>query len=199
MAIQSYTKFLLGAIFLIFIQPFAVYAERVKPLNPDCAVCRVVISYEGSEAKEILGTEGQSLILELEAISPKKTIKIDLDGKKKPGSEKSKDQDYELLVFIYPHLIAINAIKDSSTLKIKTDFQSLKSYKNRNKWNPEIQISTPTGLEISRSDSLDTAWLKCNAGMIYEYVNGNSDHEEWNDNFRTFILNILKIATQHDI
>ncbi len=199
MAIQSYTKFLLGALFLFSIQPFAVYAERVKPLNPDCAACLVVISYEGSEAKEILGTEGQSLIQKLEAISSKKSIKIDLDGKKKPGSGESKDQDYELLVFIYPHLIAINAIKDSSTLKIKTDLNSLKLYKDLNKWNPEIQIIPPNGLEISQSDSLDIAWLKCNASMIYEYVNGNSDHEEWNENFRAFILNILKVATQYDI
>ncbi|MBI9092072.1 MAG: hypothetical protein JEZ12_22900 [Desulfobacterium sp.] len=196
MAIQSYTNFLLGALFLLFIQPFAVYAERVKPLNPDCAACLVVISYEGSEAKEVVGTEGQSLILKLDAISSPKSIKIDLDGKKKPGPGDSNDPDYELLVYIYPHLIAINAIKDSSTLSIKTDIKSLKSFKDQNKWNPEIQIATSQGLDISRSDTLDIAWLKCNASMIYEYVNGNSDHKEWNGNFRTFIIDILKVATQ---
>jgi hypothetical protein len=48
-----------------------VCAESVKPLNPDCVVCPVVISYDGSEAKKILGDNAAQQILNLGKIKQK--------------------------------------------------------------------------------------------------------------------------------
>ena len=40
---------------LLFIISTFAFAESVKSLYPDCEVCPVVISYDGDEARNILG------------------------------------------------------------------------------------------------------------------------------------------------
>lgn len=194
-------KFLLPHLlfFAILLLPFQAAAETVKPLNPDCDACPVVVSYGGDEAKEILGPGGQSLMLELDTLPRKKSIKIDLDGSVKPGPEASNDPNYDLLVFLYPHLIVINSIKDGSSIKIVTDFQNLKVFKTPDKWHPELQITSANEIEISQSDSLALAWMKVGSSTIYEHVNGTLDHAEWNNNFRKFLLNVLKSAIRDGV
>ena len=172
-----------------------ISAEVVKPLNPDCDVCPVVISYGKDETKKILGTKGMHLLSLLKKIDSK-TSKIDLDGLKKPGSEKDSDEGYELLVFSYKHLVAINSIKDKTTIKIKTDFKNLRPDNISSTWAPEIQLTPPQFSQIEKNDDLETAWEKIKIGMLYQYINNYSmDHNTWTENLRKTLIFVLDEVT----
>ena len=177
----------------LFIVTAFAFAEKVKPLNPDCEVCPVAISYDGDEARNLLGKDGMSQIMKLDKIE-KKTRKIDLDGTKMIGTEKDRDDDYELKVIIYKHLIVINSLQDGSSIKIKTDLNKSELHRDMNKWNPEIQLMSSGGNEIRKTDNLDLAWEKMKDSSIYGYANNSIDHRKWNNNFREFVLNVLEAA-----
>jgi hypothetical protein len=182
------------ALFIIF--PLNVFAERVKPLNPDCDVCPVVICYDGDEAKGILGKAGIQLLLKLKEIE-KKTIKIDLDGLKKIGSEKDSDEGYELLVFGYKHLISINSIRYGAVIKIRTDYRNLNSEGVSNSWTPEIHLKPDNNIQIEKDDDLETAWNKFKKSPLYHSINNNSmDHSGWTDNLRKMVLHVLENLTR---
>ncbi len=194
MAVQSYCKCLTIILSFIFIIPYSVFAEKVKPLNPDCDVCPVVIAYEGDEAKNILGEKIKQQILKLSKMQ-KKVLKIDLDGIKPVGSEHDNNKGYELIVYTYPHLISISTVQDSSNIKIQTDYQSLKSNMDINKWSPKIELMPSNDLAIDREDSLETAWSKMRLSIIYSYINNNIDHRKWDNAFKKFLGNIISLAT----
>jgi hypothetical protein len=176
---------------LLFVFPGSVLGEKVKPLNPDCDVCPVVICYDGEEAKGILGKEGAKLLLKLSTIQ-KKISKIDLDGVKKPGSENEDNEGYELLVFIYPNMIAINFISDSSAIKIQTDSKNLAPDGVTRAWAPEIYLS-PHYAPIKKDDDIKTAWGKVKESSLYQYVNNNKKEDRiFNNNLRELILHVLK-------
>lgn len=178
---------------LIFF-PEIIFAERVKPLNPDCDVCPVVICYEGEEARRILG--GLNSVVKLSALE-EKTSKIDLDGVRKTGSEKDADEGYELLVFSYKHLISINSIHDGAVIQIKTDHQNLSPKGSLDTWAPEIHLRPPDFARINKTDSLDAAWNKFKEGSLYSYVNrNNTDHGVFTDNLRKMILYVLDSVTE---
>lgn len=178
---------------LIFF-PGEIFAERVKPLNPDCDVCPVVICYEGEEARRILG--GVYSLMKLSALE-EKTSKIDLDGVRKTGSEKDADEGYELLVFSYKHLISINSIHDKAVIQIKTDHQNLSPKGNLDTWAPEIHLRPPAFAQINKTDSLDAAWDKFKEGSLYSYVNrNNTDHGVFADNLRNMFFFILESVTE---
>ncbi|MBU0993434.1 MAG: hypothetical protein KJ737_13145 [Proteobacteria bacterium] len=193
MRMKFYFKYLLWIFFFLLMLPFIGYAEKVKPLNPDCEVCPVVISYEGDEAKNILGPDVMNQIKRLEKIE-QKTIKIDLNGIKKVGSDKDADEEYELIVNVNRNSIAINSIRDSSTIKIKTDYSNLAMNAwTIDKWNPEIQLSP--SISLHKTDDLELAWDNMKASRIYGYVNNSIDHREWNNKIREFIINILTLVS----
>lgn len=188
---ESLLKSLLISFSSLFIITTSAFAERVKPLNPDCETCPVVISYEGDEARSILGKDGMSLIMKLDRVE-KKTRKIDLDGVKAIGTEKDSDEDYELLVIVHKDSITINSIQDLSSIKIITDFDESELHRNMNKWNPEIQLLLSRANGIRKTDNLDSAWEKMKDSSIYGHVNNSKDPTEWNNNFRKFVLNVLE-------
>lgn len=182
---------ILFCIILFFVMS-PVHAETVRPLNPDCEECPVVISYSSEETRTILGNEGQALLMDLETVFPKKSLKIDIDGKKEPGTEESTDNDYELLVFFYPRIIVMTSTQDSSSIKLNTDYATLKQKKG--KWNPELELMATEEHEITSRDTLPIAWIKISNSRIYEYINRNKDEKNWNENLQGFVLNILKIG-----
>ncbi|MBU0993375.1 MAG: hypothetical protein KJ737_12850 [Proteobacteria bacterium] len=193
MHVEKYFKGFIWLLFFLLMTPFVSLAEKVKPLNPDCDVCPVVISYEGDEAKSILGPDVMNQIRRLEKIE-QKTIKIDLDGIKKVGSEKDADEEYELIVNVNRNSIAINSIQDSSTIKIKTDYNNLAMNAwNIDKWNPEIQLLPSMGLH--KTDDIELAWGNMKASRMYGYVNNSIDHREWNNKMKKFIINVLELLT----
>ena len=175
----------------MFIVTALAFAERVKPLNPDCETCPLVISYDGDEARNLLGKDGMSQIMKLEKIE-KKRRKIDLDGLKVIGTEKDSDEGYELLVIVYKHLIVINSLQDGSSIKIRTDFSEPELHRDMNQWNPEIQLLLSGVNEIKETDNLALAWEKMKDSCIYGHVNNSIDHRKWNKNFRAFVLNVLE-------
>lgn len=174
--------------------PSIVFAERVKPLNPDCKACPTVISYEGIEAKTILGIDSLRFLTKLKNREAyEKTIKIDLDGNKPVGSETDPDEGYELLVFSYKHLVAINSLQDTSVIKIETDFQNLHPAETSDKWMPEIQLMPSNRDALKKKDDLATAWKKMNASKLYQVINREgASHDKWNDNLTKFILQVLE-------
>ena len=188
---KSLLKYLFISFFSLFIVTSSAFAERVKPLNPDCETCPVAISYEGDEARNILGKDGMSLIMQLGKIE-KKIRKIDLEGDKTIGTEKDSDDGYELLVIVSKDTIAINSIQDLSCIKIKTDFDDSELQRDINKWNPEIQLLLSRAYGIRETDNLDSAWEKMKQSDIYWHVDNSMDDTEWNNNFRNFILNVLE-------
>ena len=176
---------------LVFAVPTVLLAERVKPLNPDCAVCPVVISYEGEEAKKLLGKEGEVLLKELSNIG-EKTIKIDMDGIRKPGSESDSDDGYEFLVFVHPNLIVINCIQDNSSLQIKTDYTKLIPEDSAG-WPTEIHIRSAEP-SIEKDDDLEIAWEKVKISRLYEDIK-NFGKATWDENLSLVIRYVLKTAT----
>lgn len=178
---------------LVFAVPAVLLAERVKPLNPDCAVCPVVISYEGEEAKKLLGSDGTALLMRLANIDHNKTIKIDMDGIKSPGSESDSDNGYELLVFVYPHLIAINCIQDESSIKISTDHKQLNA-KALDNWSPEIHLKAAE-IKIEKDDDLEIAWEKIKISRLYKYIS-NMGKASWDENLSDTIHMVLKAAVE---
>ncbi len=171
------------------------FAEKVKLLNPDCDVCPVVICYDGDEAKSILGKAGIQFLLKLKDID-QKTIKIDLDGLQKIGSENDSDQGYELSVRSYKHLISIRSIRDGALIKIKTDYKNLSAEGALNVWSPEIQLKPRTHAQIEKEDDLETAWIKIKESRLYQYINNNSEnHSLWNKNLSKMILYVLEAVT----
>ncbi len=175
----------------MFIVTTFALAERVKPINPGCESCPVAISYDGDEARNILGKDGMSLIMKLDK-NEKKKRKIDLEGVKAIGTEKDSDDGYELLVIVGKDAIAINSIQDLSSIKIKTDFDDSELHRDLNKWNPEIQLLLSRSHGIRKTDNLDSAWEKMKDSNIYRHVNNSIDDTNWNNNLRKFILNVLK-------
>lgn len=172
-----------------------VLAEKVKPLNPDCDVCPVVISYDGEEARGILGKEGIRLLLKLATIE-QKTSKIDLDGVRKTGSERDGDEGYELLVLSYKHMISINSIKDGAVIKIQTDVQHITPGGVTGAWAPEIYLTPPQYAEIEKNDTLGMAWDKVKDGSLYGYINKfSADGPVFKDNLSKMILYVLKAVT----
>lgn len=168
------------------------FAEKVKPLNPDCDVCPVVICYDGDEAKRILGKAGIQFLLKLKDIG-QKTIKIDLDGLQKIGSENDSDQGYELTVYGYKHLIAINSIRGGGTIKIKTDYKNISAEGASNAWAPEIHLTPRTYNQIEKEDDLEIAWEKFKESRLYQYINNNSEsHSLWNKKLSKMVLYILE-------
>lgn len=165
-------------LFLMFIFPALSFAENVKPLNPECAVCPVVISYEGDEARKILGQEGIKLLLKLKEID-QKTSKIDLDGVRKNGSEFGSDEGYELLVIAYKHKVVINSIQDKSSLTVLTDHEK-----------HEIRLKNDD-IRIGKDDDLEMAWAKVKTGKLYEHINGMG-MADWNENLSKIIYVALK-------
>lgn len=173
----------------------SLLAEKVKPLNPDCDVCPVVIGYDGEEARDILGKEGIGLLLKLTWFE-QKTSKIDLDGVRKTGSEREGDEGYELLVLSYKHMISINSIKDGAVIKIQTDVQHLTPGGVTGAWAPEIYLTPPRYAEIEKNDTLDMAWDKVKTGSMYEYINKhNADGPVFKENLRKMILYVLQVVT----
>lgn len=180
-------------LFSLINSPLYAATEKVKPLNPNCDVCPVVISYNHAETRNILGKTGKDKILKLRAIE-EKTVKIDLDGLKKIGSENDSDYGYELLVFVYQHMIAINSIPDGSSIKLKTDFNDLIRHQNMDQWNPEIQLSPSNRYEIEKSDTLDAAWSKMKKSRMYDFINNSIDQEHWERNLGKFLMMILDVS-----
>ena len=166
-------------------------AEKVRPLNPACDVCPVAISYDSMETRKILGETGKNLILKLKNIK-KKTVKIDLDGIKKTGSEKDDDEGYELLIFVYQHMMVINAVGDGSSIKLKTGFDHLMTYQTLGQWDPEILLTPSNAHAIERSDPLALAWSKMRNCRMYNYINSKGDHRE--QNLGQFLLMVLDIS-----
>ncbi|MDX9786052.1 MAG: hypothetical protein RBT11_04735 [Desulfobacterales bacterium] len=189
-------QFLIYPVVLLIIFPESLFAERVKPLNPDCDVCPVVICYEGEEAKRILGKEAVNLLLKLTNLE-QKTNKIDLDGVKNTGSETDSDEGYELLVFSYNHLISINSIFDKAVIQIKTDPRSLSPEGISTAWSPEIHLRPPGFVVIDKTDDLETAWHKVKEGSLYQYINKDgAPHHMFKDNLGKMILYVLKTVTE---
>jgi hypothetical protein len=196
MAHRMKLRWLILLLILLIVFPGGILAEKVKPLNPDCDVCPVVISYEGEEARGILGKEGVALLLKLSTIK-EKTSKIDLDGVKKTGSERDGNEGYELLVFSYKHMISINSIRDGAVVKIQTDFQNLNSGGGANSWAPEIYLTPPSFAAIQKDDDLKTAWDKVKNSTLYEYINtSNANGPVFKDNLRKMILYVLEAVTE---
>lgn len=197
MPLKFFPRTMLPCLLLLLVYPAGVFAEKVKPLNPDCDVCPTAICYEGNEARELLGMDGMRLLLKLKSENlDQKTNKIDLDGKKPIGLEKDPDEGYELLVFSYKHLVAINSLQDTSTIKIETDFQNLKPGDDSNTWMPEIQLMPPNSDAIQKTDDLETAWKKMKASRLYIVVNHNSnDHKVWKENLSKTIRKVLEAVT----
>lgn len=177
---------------IVLFSPTVLSAEIVKPLNPDCAICPVVISFEGKEAKKLLGNGGKALILKLSNIE-NKTFKIDMDGVRKPGSEIDSNKGYELLVSVYPDFIAINCIQDESSIKIETDHKQLKAGTS-DSWSPEIQLGSAEA-KIQKDDDLEIAWEKVKMGKLYQYIS-SMGKAELNENMSVFIHKVLKTASE---
>ena len=190
---KSFSKCILISFISIFIVTTHTFAEKVKPLNPDCDSCPVAISYDGDEARNILGKDGMSQIMKIDN-KKKKTRKIDLDGIKRIGTEKDSDNGYELLVFVRKKSIVINFLEDLSAIKIITDLNGLELHRDVNKWNPEIQLLLSRANEIKKTDNLDSAWKKVKDSSMYKYTNNSIDHRKWNSNFSRFLSNVLETA-----
>lgn len=190
---KSFGRVTLLVLLLIFVKTVDGFAEKVKPLNPDCEVCPVVISYEGSEAKDILGLEGARWLFKMKRQdTDQKVSKIDIDGIKPVGRENDPDQGYELLVFSSKHLIGINSIQDSSGIKIKTDYKHLDSTGAASAWKPEIQLMPTNSAAIEKDDDLAFAWEKMKASKLYSAINrGGASDEKWEEKLSQFVLHVL--------
>ncbi|WP_321491872.1 hypothetical protein [uncultured Desulfobacter sp.] len=129
-----------------------------------------------------------NLILGLKDIK-EKTLKIDMDGVKNTGSDKDEDDGYELLIFVYQHMIAINSIPDGSSIKLKTGFKNLIKDQNINPWNPEIELSPSNEHNIEKTDQLDVAWSKMRQSSMYNFI--NSGEKTWGQNLGKFLLMVL--------
>ncbi len=180
-------------LFLLLSCPHFAAAEKVKPLNPDCDVCPVVISYDSEESRNLIGETGKNLISKLTNIK-EKTVKIDLDGIKKTGSEKDGDDGYELVIFVYQHMVAINAVRDGSSIKLKTGFNHLITHQALDQWNPEIQLTPSDAHAIERSDPLALAWAKMRKSRMYDFINSSGD--KWEQNLGQFLLMVLDRSLQ---
>lgn len=180
--------------FLLISCPQFAAAEKVKPLNPDCDVCPVVISYNSDETKNIIGIKGINFILDLKGIKAK-PLKIDLRSVENTGFKTSKDNNCELLVFAYQHMIVINSISDGSSIKLKTEFKDLIKDKNRNSWSPEIQLTPSNEHDIEKTDRLDVAWSKMRQSSMYKLIN-NGD-ETWEQNLGKFLLMVLDTSLKN--
>lgn len=190
MSDKIFLKCILAGLLLLVLQPVFSHAEKVKPLNPDCDVCPIVICYENAEARDLLGKEGKSLLLKLNSLEQKK-IKIDLDGLKIVGSEKDDDDGYELSISGNKFSITINSIMDHSSIQIKTDFNNLISRNKHSIWAPEIHLRPRNAIE--KNDNLESAWEKMKSSTIYQHINGGGmDHGTWNNNLKKTILYVLE-------
>ena len=86
MPLRKSTLPIIGFTLAVVLQIMPAYAEAVKPLNPDCDVCPIVISFPGNETKAMLGQEAVALLRKTIAVGHRET-KLDMDGMLKPGSE----------------------------------------------------------------------------------------------------------------
>jgi len=130
-----------------------------------CDVCEGAIHYGYAEARGIIGPEGMKLI----AMLPKRpSVKIDLDGVRKPGSTNDPDAGFEIYAW-GRDVIFIKHLYDESKIYIVADRQNA-SHGKFSEWYPEIYMETSHDNSIHLKDSVEKAWKKMKSSMIYEWM-----------------------------
>jgi hypothetical protein len=168
------------------------FAETVKPLNPDCEICPVVIFFDSNETKAMLGQEAVDLLRKVIAIG-ERTTKLDLDGMLRPGSDADSNSGYELTVNAYRHFVSIRSNDDGATIKLKTDYRNIGKEGVPGAWSPKIQLSAPSHNQIERTDDLDVAWRRFDESMLAYYINGSHpDRTPSKQKLGSFIIGVLQ-------
>lgn len=183
---------IMGLALAVVLLVVPAFAETVKPLNPDCEVCPVVISFGSNETKTMLGQEAVDLLRKVIALG-ERTTKLDLDGMLKPGSDADSDSGYELTVNAYRHLVSIRSIDDGATIKLRTDYRNIGKDGVPASWSPEIQLNAPSHNQIERTDDLDAAWRRFDESMLAYYINGSHpDRTPSKQKLGSFIIGVLQ-------
>lgn len=167
-------------------------AEDIKNYA-DCDVCHGGIHYGPDEAKEILGKECFDLFAQLDDKS--KTIKIDLDGVRKPGSKDSPNTGYEIMVWgVSPFYI--KDLRDGSKIQIINHVINPSKPLSTDNWVPDIYLYAAKSDEIDLKDAMDVAWEKLKSSGIYFWVLSENENKDWNDALKNKILEMLKLMTK---
>jgi len=182
--------FLLGASMML---GSLVYAEDIKNYS-DCDVCPGAIHYGSEEAKKILGPAVFRLASRLKE---DKTIKIDMDGVLKNGSEKDPDAGYEIKIW-GTDILFIKSIIDGSLIQIVTDKLNTGQAGSFDNWQPEIYLDSRPSQEIDLEDSVKVAWTKMKASNIYRWVAPGKYAINWPSMLKKKILEAMQLMVQQN-
>lgn len=177
----------------ILINP-SVYAEDIKNPN-DCDVCPGEIHYGVDETRKILGMEGMKLVSNMKRFE-RKTIKIDLGGVLKDGSEENNDWGYELKIYGSQDRIYIEDIEDGSFILIETDYLNTHQSGEFDNWCPEIYLQSRKAEKIDLDDSVRLAWDKFERSNIYRWVLSDMGNISWTGQLRKRILQAIKLMAE---
>lgn len=158
----------LFSFFAIIFCCFPVFGEDISNYS-GCEVCEGGIHYGYEEARRIIGTEGMKIIAML---PPKPSVKIDLDGVRKPGTTADPDAGFEISAW-GRDVIYIKHLDDGSKIYIIADRRNAKSQTRLSEWYPEIYMETSHDDAIHLKDSVKEAWKKMESSMIYKWMAKN--------------------------
>lgn len=186
-------KIILSTLIVVVSLNTNIFANEDIHYNPNCRACPVNLRIAADAAHKTIGKEGVKMMRQLKEIG-RKTIKIDMDGKLKNGTEKDPNTDYEILIIGSSIKINMNSLMDTSNIVVYTDIQNIPKDTDYSNWWPQIHLRPFE--KIKKYETTDTAWEKMQRSHVYTWVSPEKNIEKWKIELGKKISQVLELVLE---